>query len=233
MTIAQVPIGHSRARWIWWALIIGNGLIFAGLVLGPFAVRATQTIFSVGSSLVGWGPHGAIEGPPQITIGWLQPAHISALSLGGVIANILMGSFILWYIRRLGGYRHMKQMSVMYLVIAAVTIVVTCSAYAVLRQHSQAVAISARSNQAYVLHDSHARQRCAWITINASQSFNFSDTSCKGATVVAQPRFGFGILPVYLIVQSVVYGLPALLTWYRLRLSPSRVGGQKKDILFQ
>lgn len=216
-----------------WQLLIGiSSAIFVVSALAPFLVRASQNAFSVGSKLIGWNAQGSIEAAPQISITWLQPSSITIVGVIGVTAGVVWGAIMLWQARRASSYRNIRRISRIHLCIAAVVIACTGTTYALMRQHSQAVDVGARNGQAYRLAGDNAAH-CARVTLGEHNSSSFSDASCIRAHATPRARFGYGVTPVYVVLESIAYGLPALLTWYRFRLSPSRVGGQKKGELFQ
>ncbi|MGF7229107.1 MAG: hypothetical protein ACQR33_03935 [Candidatus Saccharibacteria bacterium] len=216
-----------------WRLIIGvSSAVFVISALAPFLVRASQNFFSVGSRLLGWGPQGAIQGAPQISIGWIRPPSITIFGACSMVVIVILGGTVLWQARRASSYREIRRVSSIQLCIAVAVIALTCATYTVMRQHSQAVGVGANNGQAYRLGGNNAAH-CARVTLGEHDSFSFSDASCIRARTVPQARFGYGSTPVYVVLESIAYGLPALLTWYRFRLSPSRIGGQKKGELFQ
>jgi len=227
------PIAKPKISLAWLAVTGGSALLFAAFALLPFIMRSASNYFSVGSKLLGWSATGPLQSPNSISIGWQQPSAIKATEICSVLATGLLSVFVLWYARRTRSYRHAKYASTLQLIVTVAVIVITAFVYAGIRTHSQASPVTIKSGQVYSVKSDHSPQRCETVILDGQNASYSIDLPCTGAKSVPHSHFGYGIAPVYLVIDSVLYLSAPLLNWYRFGMNPRYIGGQKKGALFQ
>lgn len=223
-------------------LMIAGAALLGLAVLLPFAIRAHTNEFSVASTpnvnnvtyLPATGGHHVakiLQTGQSASISWQAPASVQIAGSIGIAAMGLV-AFAVLLAARGKGFREIQRLSKVQLILGVLMVATIASAYGIMRTHSQARPAAIQPGVGYALTNRDRSDMCNAIVFTSSDSFTVTPQSCARTAKLSPRRFGYGIAPAYVVLESVLYVAAPLMLWFRYAFSPQHVGGQKKGTLF-
>jgi hypothetical protein len=135
---------------------------------------------------------------------WIAPGILNVIRYAGAVLLIGYIVGIAVYSKRIDSRQRLYQFATWQAISAVLFTAITATLYLIFRSHSQGVTIAANQQ----LHTS------LWIPVH-------------------EQIFGPGLSVAAIVVFAVLYIAGSSMQWYAIRLSPWRIAGLKKDVLFQ